>query len=226
MKQIFLFAAFIFSVSLLTASEPEPFKTQWLSSKPEVLTYSSTSKQGNGLYQISFLHSDSLIEIYMNIITTGFTKTVSGTMNADLTPVQSLSKIIVNGQIVMDTRCNYEKQRLHITTLMRPFNRVMKNDPEFTGRVFDFSQSPFVPRALDFSVRESYSFQMLNPQTNQITPYSLKRFGVENVKGIDCYKVESNDFEGRSILWIEKGDARRVIRIEQPETGRISELIL
>ncbi len=226
MKIIFQSFLLLAAASTVFAAEPTPFKTQWITSKPEVLTYSSIGKQGNGLYQVSFLRTDSTVEIYMNIITAGFTKTVSGTMNTDLTPIASVSKIIVNGQIMMDTRCNYEKQRLHISTLMKPYNRVMKNDPDFIGRVFDFSQSPIVARTLDFSVQHAYTFQMLNPQTNLIIPFTMKLIGEEIVKGIDCYKVESNDFEGRSIIWVEKGSSSRVIRIEQPETERVSELIL
>lgn len=49
-------------------------------SKPEMLAYKSTSKQGSGLYQVSISKNETSIEIYMNIISSGFTKTVSATI--------------------------------------------------------------------------------------------------------------------------------------------------
>ncbi len=226
MKLTHFFILFPALVSAAFAAEPVNFSTQWIPSKPEILTYRSTSKQGDGLYQVSIARNDSTIEIYMNIITNGFTKTVAGTMGFDLTPIGSVSRIFVHNQISMDTRTSFERTKLHISTKMMPFNREMKNDPEFSGRVFDFSQNPLIPRVLDLSVKKDYSFQALNPQTNQIGPLTVKVLGEETVKNIACYKVEMNDFEGRAFLWIEKGNMRRTIRIEQPESGRISELIL
>ena len=213
-------------VSAAFTAEPVTFNTQWIPTKPEILTYRSSSKQGDGLYQISIARNDSTIEIYMNIITNGFTKTVAGTMYFDLSPVGSTSRIFVQNQISMDTRTSFEKKKLHITTKMMPYNQVMKNDPEFTGRVLDFSQNPLIPRVLDLSLQREYSFQSLNPQTNQIVPLSVKVLGEETIKNINCYKVEMIDFEGKAFLWIEKGNTRRTIRIEQPETGRITELML
>lgn len=225
-----MFNRFVILLIVITAAafsaEPVSFNTQWIPSKPEILTYRSTSKQGDGLYQVSIARTDSTIEIYMNIITNGFTKTVSGTMGIDLTPVGSASRIFINNQISMDTRTSFEKKRLHISTKMMPYNQVMKNDPEFSGRVFDFSQHPLLPRVLDLTQQKEYSFQSLNPQTNQIVPITMKMLGEESVRNIACYKIEMNDFEGKAFMWIEKGNTRRTIRIEQPETGRISELIL
>ncbi len=226
MKALFISIITIVLFSdFLGAAEPMQFNTAWITSKPEVLTYKSISKQGDGLYQVSIAKSDSIIEIYMNIITTGFTKTVSGTMTLDMIPLQSKGKIIVNGQISMETECSYEKEKLHISTVMKPYNRTMSNDPSFTSMVVDFSQLPLVARTLSLKVGAEYSFQSLNPQTNAIVPFTLKVLSEEKIKNSECYKVESNDFEGKSFFWIEKSSSRRIVRIEQPETNRITELI-
>ena len=42
---------------------------------------------------------------------------------------------------------------------------------------------------------------------------------------VDCYKVEMNDFEGRAIYWIEKSSQHRVMRIDEPDKNRTTELI-
>jgi hypothetical protein len=123
---ILVFAIVVVS-NIFAASEPKFFDTKWISSKPEMLTYKSTSKQGDGLYQVSIAKGDSTIEIYMNIITNGFTKTVSGTMTLEMVPLQSKGKIIVNGRIIMETECSYEKDKLHIATLIKT---IQPNDEE------------------------------------------------------------------------------------------------
>ena len=226
MKQfLFLLVGIIISKSLLFAEEPAGFDTKWIPSKPEMLTYKSTSKQGSGLYQVSISKSETSIEIYLNIITSGFTKTVSGTMGFDMKPLQSKSKIIVNGQVIMDTECSYESDRLHIATVMKPYNQTIKNELPFSQMVVDFSQLPLLVRTLPLKIGTELTFQSLNPQTNAIVPFTLKVVGEGVVQKIVCYKVESNDFEGQSILWIEKGDHRRIIRVEQPSTNRVTELI-
>ena len=49
--------------------------------------------------------------------------------------------------------------------------------------------------------------------------------GEGKAQAIDCYIVEVNDFEGKSIYWVEKDFQHRVIRVEQPESQRTVELI-
>jgi hypothetical protein len=49
--------------------------------------------------------------------------------------------------------------------------------------------------------------------------------GEATVQGVACYRVEGSDFEGQATYWIEKTGHHRVIRIEQPTTGRITELM-
>ena len=62
----------------------ESFNTSWITPKPEVLTYHTTAKEGDGLYQVSIWKTAGGIELYMNIIAPGFTKSVWGSMAADL----------------------------------------------------------------------------------------------------------------------------------------------
>src|SRR5262249_45408613 len=118
----------------LQASELPSFDTSWITGNPEVLTYRSTSKQGDGLYHVSVSRNEEKIELYMNIITPGFTKSVWGAMGANLRPRESKSRIVVNNQIVMTTECSYTSNALHIATLMAPSNKVMDNtlaNPDF-----------------------------------------------------------------------------------------------
>ena len=174
---------FLFIVShsyqslLCSATEPARYNTQWIPSKPEVLTYRSTSSQGDGLYQVSISKGDSGIEIYMNIISPGFTKTVSGTMTSDMRPLQSKSKIIINGQVIMDTKCTYESDRLTITTAMLPYNQTMTNSLSFSKPVIDFSQAPLLTRTLPLEKGAEYTFTSLNPQNNTLTPLTVKVTG-------------------------------------------------
>ena len=89
----------------------------------------------------------------------------------------------------------------------------------------EFSQIPLVARALQLKINAEYFFQSLDPRTNTSVPLSFKVVGEGIIQHIDCYKVESKDFEGQSFLWIEKNAARRVIRVEQPSTNRATELL-
>ena len=126
MKHILsLSSLMLLSSHLLISAVPSTFDTQWIPSKPEVLTYRSQSSQGDGLYQISISRNNTIIQVYMNIISPGFTKTVSATMTSAMSPIQSAAKIIVNDQISMDTKCTYNKTSLTISTLMMPYNRTL-----------------------------------------------------------------------------------------------------
>jgi len=226
MKYTFpLSALLLFMNNLLVSGIPSRFDTQWIPSKPEVLTYRSQSDQGNGLYQISVSRCDSVVQIYMNIISPGFTKTVSATMTSEMFPVQSASKIIVNDQVTMDTKCTYEKDRLTISTLMMPYQRTVTNSPTFSGRVLDFSQVPLLIRTLPLTRSAEYAFTALNPQTNNLMPLTAKVIGELSVSNVECVQVEVNDFEGQSIYSVEKGAHHRVMRVEQPAVHRVTELI-
>jgi hypothetical protein len=226
MKNIIsFFTAVLLSTTVLFGSDPAVFNSQWIPSQPEVLTYRSKSNHGDGLYQVSIMKRDTLIEAYINIISPGFTKTVSGTMTLDMRPLQSTGKIFVNNQVMMDTKCFYESGTLRITTVMMPYNRIVTDTLNSAKPVVDFSQVPFLVRTLHLEKGAQYAFTSLNPQTNALVPLTLKVIGEGDVQKIDCYKVEMNDFEGKSIYWVEKGSSHRVILVEQPESHRITELL-
>jgi hypothetical protein len=216
---------FILSVHLLTASEPVQFNTAWIPDKPEMLTYRTSGKQGDGLYQVTVSRMGPTIEVYINIIANGFTKSVSGSMTGEMKPIRSSARIHVNGQISMETECSYQTDELHISTLMKPYDRTMKKDLPFTSQVVDFSQLPLFVRTLILKNGGNYSFTSLDPQTNALVPFSVNVLREETLNGVECFKVEDTSFEGRSVMWVERSGAHRVLKIEQPEAGRVSVLI-
>jgi len=220
-----IFTATVMLTTLLLGNGPAVFNTQWIPSQPEVLTYRSKSSQGEGLYQVSIMKRDAIIEAYINIISPGFTKTVGGTMTSDMHPVQSTGKIFVNNQVMLDTKCFYENDKLRITTAMMPYNRVVTDTLHSAELIVDFSQIPFLVRMLQLEKGAQYSFISIDPQTNALVPLTLKVTGEGNTQQIDCYKVELNDFEGKSIYWVEKGAHHRVMLVEQPDSHRTTELL-
>jgi hypothetical protein len=213
----------LFAAATCVAADPQSFDTSWITAKPEVLTYRTTGKQGDGFYQVSVWKTANGIELYMNIIAPGFTKSVWGSMAADFHAKESKSRILVDDQIVMTSDCSYQPGGLHIATLMAPYDRVVKNSLSFSNLVVDFSQTPLLPRILPLKLNAEFKFDSLNPQSNTLVPLTIRVLGEENIHGISCYRVEGHDFEGQSNYWIEKGGLHRVMRIEQPE--RITELI-
>jgi len=226
MKNILYFlTACVLLTNLLLGSDPSAFNTQWIPSQPEVLTYRSKSSQGEGLYQVSIMKRDTVIEVYINIISPGFTKTVGGIMTFDMHPIQSSGKIFVNNQVMMDTKCIYESEQLRITTTMMPYNRVVSDTLHSAKPVVDFSQIPFLVRMLQLEKGAQYSFVSLNPQTNALVPLTLKVTGEGKTQQVDCYQVELNDFEGKSIYWVEKAAHHRVMLVEQPDSHRTTELL-
>jgi hypothetical protein len=206
------------------AAEPRSFDTTWITAKPEVLTYRTTARAGDGLYQVSVWRTGAGIELYMNIISPGFTKSVWGVMAADFRPRESKSRIVVNDQIIMTTDCAYEPARLHIATSMTPYNRLVENTLSFSNLVVDFSQTPLLPRTLPLKPGAEFKFASLNPQSNSLVPLTIRVLGEEIIHGAACYRVEGSDFEGKSAYWIEKNAPHRIMRIEQP--GRTTELIV
>ena len=222
---IFLFIfTFLFTMNL-PADEPAVFSTQWIPSQPEISTYRSKSDHGEGLYQVTIMKRDSLIEVYINIISTGFTKTVSGTMTLDMNPLQSTSKIFIDKQILMNTSCTYKGSRVCVTTDMLPYKKRTSDTFKFTRQLLDFSQAPLLPRTLQLEKGGRYTFTSLSPRTNTFVPLTIQVIGKDRFRNMDCYKVEMNDFEGRSIYWIENNSRHRVLKIEQPESHGISELL-
>ena len=222
----FCMASILLATAAGHAAEPPSFNTTWIPAKPEVSTYRSSAKQGDGLYQVSLSRSQSGIEIYMNIITTGFTKSVWGSMTVDMRPRESKSRIIVQDQITMQSDCAYSPGKLRIATVMAPYSRVMDNTLSFSNLVVDFSQAPLLARTLPLKPGAQFKFDSLNPQNNSLVPLTLRVVGEETLQKVACYKVEGTDYEGSATYWVEKADHHRVLRIEQPATGRVTELML
>lgn len=220
------FALSILTAATLPAAETPSFDTSWIPAKPEMLTYHSKSKQGDGLYQVSLSRNEGAIDLYMNIITPGFTKSVWGTMSTDMRPRGSKSRIVVQDQITMTTDCSYGAATLHIATLMAPYQKVMENTLACSNLVVDFSQVPLLARTLPLKPGAEFKFTSLNPQANSLVPLTIRVVATETVQGTGCYKIAAHDFEGEATYWIEKAGHHRVMRIEQPAMGRVTELIL
>ena len=221
----FLLVFSIFTAATLRAAELPSFDTSWIPAKPEMLTYHSKSKQGDGLYQVSVSRNEGAIDLYMNIITPGFTKSVWGTMSTDMRPRGSKSRIVVQDQITMTTDCSYGPVALHIATRMSPYKKIMENTLACSNLVVDFSQAPILARTLPLKLGAEFKFTSLNPQANSLVPLTIRVVAAEKIRGADCYKIEATDFEGQAIYWIEKAGHHHVMRIEQPATGRVTELI-
>jgi len=213
----------LLAVAICGAADLQSFDTSWITAKPEVLTYRTTGKQGDGFYQVSVWKTGNGIELNMNIIAPGFNKSVWGSMAADFHAKESKSRILVDDQIIMTSECSYSSNGLHIATLMAPYSRVVANSLSCSNLVVDFSQTPLLPRILPLKLNAEFKFDSLNPHSNSLVPLTIRVLGEENLHGIACYKVEGHDFEGLSSYWIEKGGLHRIMRIEQPE--RITELI-
>jgi hypothetical protein len=52
----------ILAATTLGATELPSFNTDWITAKPEVLTYQSKAKQGDGLFQVSVARTKNGIE--------------------------------------------------------------------------------------------------------------------------------------------------------------------
>jgi len=201
------------------------FNTDWISHEPEVLTYRTKGNNGEGLYQVSISKNKEFIEVYINIISNNFSKTVWGKMSTDMEPMHSKSKIIVGRRVIMDTNCSYHDKQINIETTMKPYNKVLKNSITYEKPVIDFSQTPFLERTIPLKVGKKYSFNSLNPRTNKLVPLTIVVLAEESIQDIACNKIELTTFEGKSIHWIEKAVPHRILRIEQPEENRVSTLI-
>ena len=226
MKPAYLFVtAAVLSMGTLCATENPQFDTRWIPSQPQVLTYRTASDQGQGLYQVTLMKRDTLLEVYVNMITSGFTKTVSATMTLDMRPLQSTARIFVDGRVAMDTKTFYDGSGVRITTVMMPYNQAKTDRLTSNKPIVDFSQLPILPRVLNAANGDEHTFTSLDPRTNALTPLTIKAIGEGTVQGIECSKMEMNDFEGKSIYWIERGGRHRVILIEQPERHGRTELL-
>ncbi len=166
MKNIlFFFTAVLLSTTILFGRDPAVFKTQRIPTQPEVLTYHSKSGQGEGLYQVCIMKRDTIIEVYINMISPGFTKTISGIMTLDMSPIQSTVRIIGNNQ-VMETKCFFDNDKLKIKTVMMPYNCVVTDTLNYSKLAVDFLQVPIFIRLLQLEKRTLNSFTSLSPRTH------------------------------------------------------------
>ena len=209
-----LFFIFV-SSSVLMARDEIVLNTKWIPSKPEVLTYRTISEKGNGSYQTVITKNDSTIEVFINMISPGFAKTVSGLMTLDMVPQRFTGKIIIGDQVQMDNETHYGSERLFATAVIKPNNQIFKKDTSFSCNVVDPSQIPFLVRVLQHNVGAKYEFISLNPQTNTLYTLKINVVREETIQKIDCYKVLCYDFEGVTIYWVEKAIPYHVVRIEQ-----------
>jgi hypothetical protein len=205
--------------------QAQTFETAWIPSKPEIATYRSTSPQGDGLYQVVVSKTDSIIEVYINMISPGFTKTVHGRMTSAMRPLASSSFIAVGGQIIIETSCQYTGDKIHLSSVIKPYNQTVLFDSAAAGPIVDFSQVPLLGRIISLKPGTRRSFVSINPQSNALVTMTTEVVGTAVVDSIECAKVDMNNFEGLSTYWIEKASPHRAIRIEQPGTHRVTELL-
>lgn len=153
-------------------------------------------------------------------------KLVWGQMTSEMIPLQSTTKIIVDKQIFMDTKCYYQGNSLKVKTYMKPYNKIMDEELSFDEQIIDFSQTALLLRTLSLKIGKQYSFNSLNPEKNKLNPITIIVLGEEPIQNIDCFKVEINTYEGQAFYWVEKESKYRVIRVEQPKNHQVTELIL
>jgi hypothetical protein len=146
-------------------------------------------------------------------------------MTTNMQPRESKSRIFMKDQITLTSDCSYNGTGLHIATVINPSDRVVENTLSSSDLVVDFSQTPLLARTLPLKPGAHFEFTSLNPQNNSLLALTIRVVGEETIQNITCYKVEMHDYEGQAINWIEKGGHHRVIRVEQPATGRITELM-
>lgn len=221
-----LMSPILMLASLLTAGDPVKFDTTWIPAKPEVRTYKSSSKQwGDGYYQVSVWKSEAGIEGTLNILTPNYSKFLRGQTNRDLYPILSKGVIVISAQVVMESDITYTGEKIHLSTLVKPYNRTTGNDLVSKSLVIDPSMIPILPRVLPLETGKSFSFTALDPVKSTLGTYTLKVTSEEVIKGIACFRAETSSFEGRAVVWVEKGTPHRILRMETPEQGGCHELI-
>ncbi len=208
----------------LSAEEKATIDTSWLHDKPEVLTYSMSGTHGEGMLQVSAIRCAAGIEVHTSVISPGFAKTVFGEMDLNLKPSKSRTRMLVNGQVGLTTDCDYSNGRVHIVTLMSPYNQKLERTLKSEEQFVDFSQTLLLVRSLNLTGVAEFRFATVNPKNNTLAPMQIRVVSEETILRVPCYRIELRDFEGRSSLWVEKGSAHRVIRTEK-EDGTVIELI-
>lgn len=208
----------------LQAEEKIPIDTSWLSTTPEVQTYDMSGKFGEGMVQVSSLRSATGIEVQISTISPGFAKTVFGEMDVNLTPSKSKTRMFIDGQISMATDCDYSADGVRVSTSMLPYNQKLGRTLKSNERFVDFSQTLLLIRSLRLKPDAEFRFTSVNPKNNTLIPTKIRVVSEETIDKMACYKVQLDDFDGRSSIWVEKGGAHRIFKTETAD-GTITELI-
>lgn len=208
------------------AGNPVTCDVSWVPSSPEVSTYRSASGAAGELYQLAIVKNGSTIETYIDIASPGFMKFISGSMTLGMVPLRSTGKILIGGQIQMNTDIQYGDNKLKVSTVMNPINQTLAAEVPWSGQIVDLAQTPFLLRMLPLSTGAQFDFSSLNPRTNKIAPIHVSVTGEETMLKIDSYRVDCTDFEGESVYWIEKAAPHRILRIEQPAQHRTLDLVM
>ncbi|MBI4912030.1 MAG: hypothetical protein HY823_04775 [Acidobacteria bacterium] len=214
------------SCVLAPAGDPGSFETGWISSKPEVRTFRSRSKQwGEGLYQVAVWKSGTGIEVVMSILMPDYAKFLQGALGPDLRPLRSKGVIVIGNQVVMEASSAYEGGKARIRTLVKPYDRTTEKELEAGAQVVDPSLVPLIPRILPLKAGAAFSFPALDPVTNSMGSYSLRVVAEEVLKGTACWRAETSSFEGKAVVWVEKATPHRVLRVETGAQEGVTELI-
>lgn len=198
----------------------------WVPSKPEIATYRLSSSDASQIYQLAIARDQSTVYTYINIVSPGFMKFISGSMALDMTPMQSASTILINDQVRMDTQIRYDKSSVNVTTLMEPMNQTIHADVPYSGQIIDSAQIPFLLRTLPLHIGAQFEFTSLNPRNNTLEVFRSTVAGEEIVHNIDSYLVRCHDFEGDTNYWLEKALPHRILRMEQLAQHRMLEIVM
>lgn len=208
----------------LRAEETVPIDTSWLPMTPEVQTYDMSGKFGEGMVQVSSLRSATGIEVQISTISPGFAKTVIGEMDFNLKPGKSKTRMMIDGKISMATDCDYSADGVRVSTFMLPYNQKLERTLKSNEPFVDFAQTLLLIRSLKLKPNAEFQFTSVNPKNNTLIPTKIHVVAEETVEKIACYKVQLDDFDGRSSIWVEKGGAHRIFKTETAD-GTITELI-
>lgn len=210
----------------MSLGSPVAFDANWVPSSPEVSTYRSASGSAGELYQLAIVKHSSTIETYIDIASPGFMKFISGSMTLGMVPLHSTGKILIGGQIEINTDIQYGDNKLKVNTVMNPINQTLSAEAPWSGQIVDIAQTPFLLRMLPLGTGAQFDFTSLNPRTNKIAPMHVSVTGEEAMLKVDSYRVDCHDFEGESVYWIEKAAPHRILRIEQPAQHRTLDLVM
>ena len=155
---IFILASLFVSGNMLVARGGDSLETLWIPLKPQILNYRITTGQVHGSFQTGISRNDSCIEVFTTLTSPAFSRTNTGFMTLQMTPLRSTGKTVIGDQSQMDNETRYESGRLVVKTVVKPDNRIVTMDTSFTGNVIDPSQIPLLVRVLQRKVGAKYEY--------------------------------------------------------------------